>query len=459
MDQDDYSANQAGEAATPDGIFHTFPSGPGLIAAIWAIATALIVLDAVSFPDKENWRVSSNLYLAGVPIFAALVASGVLRLRQSALRLVVLIAGVDLVVGSIYILSEFQSGGAISESMIVSSAFMAVELLLCSYIIWQFCGHAHSRKRRAGAIASYVAVFFILITFIGLDPMFWQVSTKVSQLHSSSVSQQEDEDENSWEVETDRLWEAQPDLVGKQLSALDQPQSRKRNIYAIAVAAQGTQKLFSREVHNALGAFASGFGSEYRGGVLLSNGGNDFFQAPLATRGNIGTVARAIGKNVDPAKDVVVMYLAAHGGRDAVLMTDLPNYDRVQPISSIALAKALEGSGIRKRVIIISACYSGSWIPALANDDTIVITAAAADRTSFGCSDEREMTFFGEAFLKGSLQRGASLRDTFEKAKAKLEVWEKADGLTPSKPQAYVGKNMQDIWSTAQPKREIAATS
>ncbi|MEZ5655127.1 MAG: C13 family peptidase [Sphingobium sp.] len=435
MEEHENRSEHVGDETARNSAHRELPVGPGIIAIIWALTTLVIILETVVVPSEYNSAVTSNLYLAGAPIFAALVASSVLRLREAALKLIASLAGISFLSSAVYFFLELENRGSLSEHPTFSGAFLAVELLLCALLIWKYCAKTHSRKRRAGAIASYVAVFFVSITLIGLDPMFWRLSSQVAYAYSDVNGQEgSDDEDDGWGVEADRLWEAQPKLLDASLSSLREPQSGRRNIYTVAVAAQGTQKLFSREAHNALQAFSANFGSEYQGGILLSNGGKDFFHAPLATRGHLGAVARAIGEKVDHDEDVVVMYLTAHGSRDAELVTALPTYSRVQPISAAALSDALKESGIGKRVIIISACFAGSWIPALANDDTIVIAAAAADRTSFGCSDEREMTFFGEAFLKGPLSNGASLQKSFEGAKATLTKWEKAENLTPSKP-------------------------
>ena len=136
----------------------------------------------------------------------------------------------------------------------------------------------------------------------------------------------------------------------------------------------------------------------------------------------------------------------SHGSRDAALETDLPNYDVLSPITASSVAEALARAGVRRRIVIVSACYAGSWIPALASDDTIVITAARKDRTSFGCDDAREVTYFGEAFLKGTLGRGASLKDAFESARSTVAQWERRDGGLRSEPQVSVGRNMRDVW-------------
>lgn len=248
-------------------------------------------------------------------------------------------------------------------------------------------------------------------------------------------------------IDPDALWEAQPDLLAKAVDALPRRVAGRTNIYAIAVAAQGAPPLFAREAHRAAEVAAAGFGDDYRGGIILSNGLADLFRRPLATRGNLVTAARGVGGRIDPARDVAFVYLASHGAPGAWLSTDLPNDQALRPITATALATALSQAGIRRRIVVISACYGASWIPALADDDTIVIAAAAKDRSSFGCNDERELTYFGEALLQGPLAHGASLRDAFEAARRTVARWEAQEQLTPSLPQAHVGRNMRALWT------------
>jgi hypothetical protein len=94
-------------------------------------------------------------------------------------------------------------------------------------------------------------------------------------------------------------------------------------------------------------------------------------------------------------------------------------------------------------VIILSACYAGGFIESLRDPQTIVITAAAADRTSFGCSNDRDLTYFGEAFYRDALPGARSLRDAFETAKAAIAARERVEHVTPSNPQAYFGAQME----------------
>jgi hypothetical protein len=103
----------------------------------------------------------------------------------------------------------------------------------------------------------------------------------------------------------------------------------------------------------------------------------------------------------------------------------------------------LRESGIRWRVIVVSACYAGAFVEPLKNDNTIILTAAAEDRTSFGCSDDNDLTYFGEAFYRDALPKAPSLRAAFEAAKAAILKRETEEGETPSNPQAYFGKAIE----------------
>jgi hypothetical protein len=248
-------------------------------------------------------------------------------------------------------------------------------------------------------------------------------------------------------LDVKQLWQAQPQLMAKELASLQAPVAGRANVYAIAIAAQGSSPLFSREAQLALQVAAARFAGAYRGGVLLSNEADDLPRHPLATRDSVAQAARGIAGKIDANRDVALIYLASHGSPEAWISTDLPTRRPLPPISSASVAEALAEAGIKRRVVIVSACFAASWIPALASDDTIVITAAAKDRTSFGCDDSRRLTFFGEAFLEGPLARGASLRDAFDAARGSVTKWEAVQEFVPSMPLAYIGRNMQALWA------------
>jgi hypothetical protein len=146
---------------------------------------------------------------------------------------------------------------------------------------------------------------------------------------------------------------------------------------------------------------------------------------------------------MDVERDVLFLSISSHGSEDpaiAVSNVDLPFND----VNDEDLAQALHESGVKWRVIVISACYAGAFIDALKDSQTIVITAAAADRTSFGCGSDSDLTYFGSAFYRDALPGARTLRDAFEKAKAAIAQRERREHVDASRPQAYFGTDMEN---------------
>jgi len=106
----------------------------------------------------------------------------------------------------------------------------------------------------------------------------------------------------------------------------------------------------------------------------------------------------------------------------------------------------LDASAAKYRVVIISACYSGVFVPALANPRTLVITAAAADRSSFGCEDRATWTYFGEAFFNQALRSASTLEAAFSKARQIVTAREQREGFRPSNPQMAGGAEVLTLF-------------
>jgi hypothetical protein len=454
------SARAAEQPAQRPGVKETAPvrpwwrgpsSLPGRVALLWMMLTILIIADTLFSPVEDAGMVSGALFLSGAPVLAALLAGWVLRLGSSTLRLTVAFLAVAILFETVSFLFKFSPAARLEGAL---PWFLATLMVMpVTGALWR-CFAQRSRPRRVAAIALVLCVIAGAAALSRADPLFWRVSSQIRTLLHLNAREAEDRSANAMpDIPADRLWGVQQELVDKAVNGLPSRSSGRSNVYAIAVAADGTQQLFSREARLALQVAAARFGGDYRGGVLLSNGVADILHSPLATQANIAAAARGVGGRIDPSADVAFVYLASHGSPDAELATDLPSFDDLSPISSASVNEALARAGIRRRVIIVSACFAGSWIPALANDDTIVIAAARKDRTSFGCDDTRRLTYFGQALLEGPLGRGASLRDAFEEARKTVRGWEARDNLTPSEPQAYVGGHMQALWAERGPSR------
>jgi hypothetical protein len=90
-------------------------------------------------------------------------------------------------------------------------------------------------------------------------------------------------------------------------------------------------------------------------------------------------------------------------------------------------------------VVIVSACYSGSFAAGkMARSNRILLTAARGDRPSFGCQAHRIYNFFDECLL-GVLPQAATWRSVSDGADRCVQRMEHALGVRPSEPQAYFG--------------------
>jgi hypothetical protein len=92
---------------------------------------------------------------------------------------------------------------------------------------------------------------------------------------------------------------------------------------------------------------------------------------------------------------------------------------------------------------VISACYSGGFIEPLKNDHTMVITAADATHTSFGCGNQYDYTYFGEAFFDKALRHTYSFTEAFDTARTSIAAREVSEKLTASNPQLYAPPAMK----------------
>ena len=114
-------------------------------------------------------------------------------------------------------------------------------------------------------------------------------------------------------------------------------------------------------------------------------------------------------------------------------------------LSPTLLKRMLDASGATYRVVIISACYSGVFARKLADPRTLVITAASADRPSFGCQDGATWTYFGEAFYNQALRRQVRLDTAFAEAKSLVTARELREGFEPSNPQIAGGAEVLEL--------------
>jgi Peptidase C13 family len=413
---------------------------PALVAGLWLLATLLHVAGQIRFPQAASgtFYISPVLFLASGPVLAALVAAAIVRLYDRALAFAAWLLIVDCIASLCWLAGQLAFEN-IEAGPDATRWFIAIAAASASAGIV-----ARAVPIIAGTTQRRVIAALATMAIVGATPFAFGLDSKFAMLSLQYWSDAQNGEEAPPSIDSERLWTMQPALVRRALAAADSSGSSART-YVVAIGAGGSQQIFGREARAAEDVLGRAFAVANRR-LTLANDTKSLYAIPLATNTNLQAVLTGLGSKMNASRDLTVIYLTSHGSAKAELLTDLPNYDGLEAIGAARLARELATAGIKRRVIIVSACHAGSWIKPLATDDTIVIAAARADRSSFGCSDDRELTYFGEALLKGPVAKGASLADSFAAARRTVAEWEGPGSVTHSEPQAFVGRNMQAVW-------------
>jgi hypothetical protein len=172
--------------------------------------------------------------------------------------------------------------------------------------------------------------------------------------------------------------------------------------------------------------------------VKLVNNPKTLMTDPIASVTSLKASLARVAELMNGDEDVLVLFMTSHGSSDHQFSLELWPV-QFEPLTPAVLREALDASGIKNRVVIVSACYSGGFVQPLESSSTLVITAAAADRNSFGCSNENQWTYFGKAYFDEALRKTGSFIGAFDAAKPVIEEREKKDKFNPSMPQIFVG--------------------
>ncbi len=233
---------------------------------------------------------------------------------------------------------------------------------------------------------------------------------------------------------------AQSRLLNKALESVQYGEFAQSHWYFLGVAGASYQDVFRSEVERIKEQFDTRFGTLGRSMMLVNNPATRT-EIPIASKHSIEMALRRMGQQMNRESDVLFLYMTSHGLPNQFEMENAP-LDLTQ-VDPKWLRETLDASGIRWRVIVISSCFSGSFVPALQNDNTLIITASAADRQSFGCTNEADYTYFGRAFFDQAMREQNSIETAFSQAQKTVSQWETAQGFEPSEPQSSMGKNME----------------
>lgn len=233
-------------------------------------------------------------------------------------------------------------------------------------------------------------------------------------------------------------------LLDDALAAIKPQQPGTSDAFVISIALD-SDPVFSREAREAGQVLGRRYNAKSRTLVLAGPDG----EPDDTPRGSISALMIALAslaEKMDPAEDVLVLYSTSHGLPQGLAY----HYeDRGYGIlSPQRLKDVLSELGIEKRLLLLSACYSGIFVPELASDDTAIITASAANRTSFGCQPDNDWTFFGDALINRAMRKPQALLMAHREALRSIAAWEALVRTPASLPQARIG-NAAQKWLAA----------
>jgi hypothetical protein len=243
-----------------------------------------------------------------------------------------------------------------------------------------------------------------------------------------------------YSLSVEDLFYSQNQMVDRVFETLRPQRPGTPDLYLVALGGYGLEKVFLNEAEYVRNLFDQRFDTRDRSLILVNNT-ETIDRYPLANRHNLSAALNGLGRIIDPDEDMLFLFMTSHGSRDHKFSVDFGPVP-LDDISPAQLREALDDAGIRWRIIVVSSCYSGGFIDPLRTPETLIITAAADDRKSFGCGTKSEFTDFGTAYFKHALEQQPDFIKAFDIATKWIAEKERREKRTPSLPQRFVGTDI-----------------
>lgn len=249
----------------------------------------------------------------------------------------------------------------------------------------------------------------------------------------------------------------------QQLDAqLDTNNPDRVDLYFVGIGGYSNQDVFLKELEFIRAQMDTNFATSGRS-LLLMNHRSTLTQYPLATVSSIEQSLQTVAKKMDAEKDILFVYLTSHGSENHEFSLVQKGFD-LPDLTARRFSRIVRSLPVKWKIIIVSACYSGGFIPGLQDPTTLVIAAARLDRKSFGCGDDSDMTYFARAFFEQSLPNAASFEEAFALSDKLITEWEKehGDDVKHSYPQMVIGEEIKEYlpqWWQSLPVRTESAAS
>lgn len=413
---------------------------------VWLIALAIAMQLAFNYsrvgPQGELWLYGLPNLLFKVPVI--LVAAWAISLmsgkRDKTLQLIVATSAIAI---PVYLFSRIllvALSGSLSRTLFkgtdiyyalysnMAPAWLSLAAVVAAVRLLEL------RPRQIGAaILPGALLIWMPLAQVNSDQTLWMVPYDPESFAREQMQRDALLAEDAFYV--------QARLLDRTLASLDGSPADRIGLYFVGVAGYSDQDVFMKEVRYVANFFKAHF--DTRGhSVTLINNPKTVLESPIASITSLRRTLMQVGKIMDTEKDILFLYLTSHGSRNHQFSLDFGSM-RLNALTPSVLRKIIDDSGIKRRIVIVSACYSGAFAEPLQDSNTLVITAAASDKQSHGCSDDAYFTFFGKAYFEGALRRTDSFIEAFGIAKSLIAEREARDGYESAEPRMFVGDEIR----------------
>ncbi|HET8706072.1 MAG TPA: C13 family peptidase [Pseudomonadales bacterium] len=333
---------------------------------------------------------------------------------------------------SIYVFLLHALTGHASE-LLPNLELIALMLAFTSHLrIYLHLSKSFSLINRLASSAGIILCALLIDQLQILDYPMWYSSSEETQTN----------DQTAFQFNAEEALAMQPRLLNKQLAKIEAsaPDSAAPTLYYLGFASYGGQQVFRREEQLAREKISARFHAE-KHSISLMNQPSTVYEQPLASRTNLRKTLLALGKKMNTDKDVLWLFITSHGTHNkgaAISFYPFPLDANLEPR---VLKSMLDEAGIKWRIIVVSACFSGYYVPELRDENTLILTAASAETTSFGCDDSEEYTYFGRALFNENFDNNSSLETIFQRAIDSVAKREQSENIDqPSQPQLFIGE-------------------
>ncbi|MGB5179146.1 MAG: C13 family peptidase [Gammaproteobacteria bacterium] len=404
-----------------------------LIALNLLLAFFVDLASSLPHPEFYAHAVAANGLDVLLFLFAAYLVSKLLMEDRMALRLAVYVYSISPFFLLLWVMLVRL------EALLPPNGFVIHALAYLLYLAWAIIAIGRVLTLLSGGYSRKVPAAMLIIILAWILPASYFAEN--TTLWYAAEEQGVDEYAAYRALDVERIFYRQPELLSQHLEPLLTGRSDRDDLYFVGFAGYALQDVFRNEIEFARALFDERFDTLGRSLVLVNSlATRDTL--PLASSINLQRALQHIGHIIDRDNDVVVLFLTSHGDKAELSVNFWPL--RLNDVTPAMLKQYLDDAAIKWRIIMVSACYSGSFIETLKDRNTAIMTASAADRTSFGCDDKRKLTYFGEVLLQNQLQEQFSFAAAFEETARQIERRELAEKRDPSRPQIYIGEAMQE---------------